>query len=294
MKKLRTRNHSVVLNRTRGGDTGIAIGLGIVGIIMLFPLVYTLMNAFKPLEEFFYFPPIIFPHNPTTANFTYLFQLMSTSWVPFSRYIFNTVFITVCGVAGNLIICSLAAYALSKIPFPGHKFLFQVCQKSLMFSATVAGVITFIVMTLLGWVDSYFAIIIPAWATPMNLYLMKQFMEENISDEMLESARLDGSSEFRTFISIAMPLVKPGWLTLIVYSFQGLWSTGSSPYIYSEQLKTINYAIGQILSGDAAMSVLRQGAGAASTVIMLIVPIIVFIISESNIIETMGSSGMKD
>lgn len=294
MKKIRTRNHTVVLNRSRGGDTAIAVGLGLFGIIMLFPLVYTLMNAFKPLEEFFYFPPIIFPHNPTTTNFTYLFQLMSTSWVPFSRYIFNTVFITIAGVAGNLVLCSMAAYALSKIPFPGHKAMFQFLQKSLMFSATVAGVITFIIMTLLGWVDSYFAIIIPAWATPMNLYLMKQFMEENISDEMLESARLDGSSEFRTFMYIAMPLVKPGWLTLIVYSFQGLWSTGSSPYIYSEQLKTINYAIGQILSGDAAMSVLRTGAGAASTVIMLIVPIIVFIISESSIIETMGSSGMKD
>ena len=149
-------------------------------------------------------------------------------------------------------------------------------------------------MTLLGWVDSYFAIIIPAWASSMNLYLMKQFMDSNISDEMLESARLDGSSEFRTFIYIAMPLVKPGWLTLIVYSFQGLWATGSSPYIYSEQLKTINYAISQILSGSGAIATLRQGASAASSLIMLVVPVIVFIISQSNIIETMGSSGMKD
>ena len=294
MKKMRTRNHAVVLNRSRGGDVGIIIGLCIIGALMMFPLIYTVMNAFKPLEEFFYFPPIVIPHNPTMSNFTYLFQLMSTSWVPFSRYIFNTVFITVAGVAGNLIICSMAGYALSKIPFPGRGFFFQLCQKSLMFSATVASIITFIIMTLLGWVDTYFAIIIPAWATPLNLYLMKQFMDGNISEEMLESARLDGSSEFRTFMFIAMPLVKPGWLTLIVYSFQNLWNTASTPYIYSEQLKTINYAIGQILNGDTVMTTLRQGASAASTLIMLIVPVIVFIISESNIIETMGSSGMKD
>lgn len=294
MKKMRVRNHHVVLNRSKGGDTGITIVLLIFGALMFFPLFYVVMNAFKPLEEYFYFPPVIIPHNPTTSNFTYLFQLMSTSWVPFSRYIFNTVFITVAGVAGNVIICSLCGYALSKIPFPGHKACFQVIQKSMMFSSTVAGVITFIIMTLLGWVDSYFAIIIPAWATNTNLYLMKQFMDSNISDEMLESARLDGSSEFRTFLYIAMPLVKPGWLTLIVYSFQGLWATGSSPYIYSEQLKTINYAISQILSGTSTVTTLRQGASAASSLIMLIVPIAVFIISQSNIIETMGSSGMKD
>lgn len=294
MKKMRTRKHAVVLNRSKGGDLAIIIGLCVVGAVMLFPLLYTVMNAFKPLEEFFYFPPIIIPHNPTTANFTYLFQLMSTSWVPFSRYIFNTLFITVVGVIGNLILSSLTGYALSKIPFPGRNFLFQLCQKSMMFSPTVAAVITFILFTLMGWVDSYFAVIIPAWMSTTNIYLMKQFMDSNISDEMLESARLDGSSEFRTFISIGMPLVKPGWLTLIVYSFQGLWAMGSSPYIYSEELKTINYAISQILTGDAAMATLRQGASAASGLIMLIVPVIVFLISESNIIETMGSSGMKD
>jgi len=215
---------------------------------------------------------------------------MSSSWVPFSRYIFNTVFITVAGVLGNLIISSLCAYALSKIPFPGHKFFFQLIQKSLMFSATVAGIINFISMSLLGWVDSYLAIIVPAWATTTGLYLMKQFMDSNVSDAVLESARLDGSSEFNTFFRIAMPMVKPAWLTLIIYSFQGLWQTGSSTFIYSEELKTVNYAIGQILSAGAV----RNGASAASSFIMMVVPIVVFLLSQSQIIETMGSSGMKD
>lgn len=290
MKKIRVRNHRVVLNRSKGGDFGINIMLLLIGAFMFIPMIYSVMNAFKPLEEFFYFPPHFFPRRLTLENFTYLFQLMSSSWVPFSRYIFNTVFITVAGVLGNLIISSLCAYALSKIPFPGHKFFFQLIQKSLMFSATVAGIINFISMSLLGWVDSYLAIIVPAWATTTGLYLMKQFMDSNVADIVLESARLDGSSEFNTFFRIAMPMVKPAWLTLIIYSFQGLWQTGSSTFIYSEELKTVNYAIGQILSAGA----IRNGASAASSFIMMVVPIVVFLLSQSQIIETMGSSGMKD
>lgn len=288
-KNLRTRNHSVVLNRSLKGDIIIDVILILIGLFMFIPMFYTIINAFKPLEELFYFPPRFFVRNPTLSNFTYLFQLMSTSWVPFSRYIFNTVFITVAGVVGNLVLSSMCAYALAKIPFPGSKFFFQIIQKSLMFSTTV-GVINYISMSLLGWIDSYMAIIVPAWCTTLGLYLMKQFMESNVSDAVLESARLDGASEFKIFMNIAMPMVKPAWLTLIIYSFQGLWSTGASEYIYTEQLKTLNYAISQVLSAG----VVRNGAAAASALIMLAVPIIVFIMSQSQIIETMGSSGMKD
>jgi ABC-type glycerol-3-phosphate transport system permease component len=159
-----------------------------------------------------------------------------------------------------------------------------------MFHQTVTATTNFLTMSTLGWVDTYLARIIPAFATSLGLYLMKSFMQQQVSDEVLESARLDGCSEFKTFWVIAMPMVKPAWLTLIIYSFQGLWNAGASVYIYSEELKTLNYAIGQITSGGIA----RAGASAAGTVIMMIVPIAVFVISQSNIIETMGSSGMKD
>lgn len=290
VKKLRVRGHHVVLNRSKAGDTGIIVMLLILGAFMFVPMVYSVFNAFKPLEEFFYFPPHFIPTKFTTENFSYLFQLMSTSWVPFSRYLFNTVFITAAGVLGNLVLASLSAYALSKIPFPGREFFFQIVQKSLMFSTVAGGIINFISMSLLGWVDSYLAIIVPAWASSMGLYLMKQFMDSTVSDAILESARLDGSSEINTFFRIAMPMVKPAWLTLIVFSFQGLWQTGSSVYIYSEQLKTLNYAISQILAGG----VVRTGASAASGFIMMVVPIVTFILSQSQIVETMGSSGMKD
>ena len=127
-------------------------------------------------------------------------------------------------------------------------------------------------------------------ATTMGLYLMKQFMETSVPDTVLESARLDGASEFRTFLIIAMPMVKPAWLTLMIECFKSLWNSGASIYIHSEELKTFNYAINQIVSGGVA----RSGAGAAAIVVMMIVPITIFVINQSKIIETMGSSGMKD
>ena len=145
-------------------------------------------------------------------------------------------------------------------------------------------------MAALHWVDTYFAVIIPAFCTSLGLYLMKQFMETNVSDAVLESARLDGASELKTFWVIAMPMVKPAWLTLIVYSFKDLWNMGSSTYIMSEQLKTFNYAVQQIVSGGVA----RAGVGCAATVVMMLVPIAVFVFSQSQIVETMSTSGMKD
>ena len=290
MAKLRTRKHKVVLNRSVGGDIGINVMLILLGAFMFLPMLYVVMQSLKPLDELWMFPPRFYVVSPTLKNFSDLFKLMSTSWVPFSRYIFNTVFISVAGTAGNLLLSSLAAYALAKIKFPGRKWIFETIVLSLMFHGTVTGIANFLTMSTIGWVDTYLAIIVPAWCTSLGLYLMKQFMESSVSDAVLESARLDGASEFYTFLKIAMPMVKPAWLTLIIYSFQGLWNAGGSIYIYSEQLKTFNYAIGQIVSGGIA----RAGASAASQVIMMAVPITVFIISQSNIIETMGSSGMKD
>ena len=290
VKKLRTRNHSVVLNRSAGGDFGITIFLVLLGVLMFLPLYYTVMQSFKPLDELFYYPPRFYVVNPTWKNYADLFKLMSESWVPFSRYIFNTVFITVFGVFGNLVLSSLCAYALSKIPFPGNGFFFQLIQKSLMFSTSVGGIIVFVIISWMGLMDNLLSILLPAWCSTLGLYLMKQFMDTNVTTAVLESARLDGASELRTFWSIAMPMVKPAWLTLIIYSFQGLWNSGASIYIYSEELKTLNYAMTQVLTAGVA----RSGATAASGVIMMAVPIIVFVVSQSQIIETMGSSGMKD
>lgn len=289
-RKLRTRKHRVVLNRSAGGDAGISAFLIIVGLFMFLPMLYAILQSLKPLDELWVFPPKFWVEDPTFGNFVDLFRLMNTSWVPFSRYIFNTVLISIAGTFGNLVLASMAAYVLSKMNFPGRSLMFNLIVKSLMFHSTVGAISSFLIMSRLHFVDTYWAVIIPSWGSTLGLYLMKQFMDSSVSDAVLESARLDGASELRCFYSIAMPMVKPAWLTMIVYSFQGLWNAGASIYIYSEELKTFNYAIGQILAGG----IVRAGAGAASAVVMMIVPILVFVISQSNIIETMSSSGMKD
>lgn len=278
------------LNRSAGGDFGIFVFLAIFGVIMVFPLVYAISQSLKPLDELWKFPPTVFPENPTTKNFRDLFRMLGDSWVPFSRYLFNTVFISVLGTAGNVFFSSYAAYALAKIPFPGRNFLFKIVVYSLMFNSTVTSITNFIVMSELKMVDTYWAIIVPAWCTTYGLYLMKQFTETSVSDPVLESARLEGASENKIFWKIAIPMLKPAWVTLIIFAFKDLWNSGSSVYVYSEQLKSLNYAINQVVSAGIA----RAGAAAASTVIMMIVPIIVFVISQSNVIETMSTSGMKD
>ena len=289
-KKLRTRGHKVVLNRSRGGDAGITVMLTIMGAFMFLPMLYVVMQSLKPLDELWMFPPRFFVVHPTLSNFGDLFSLMGDSWVPFSRYIFNTVFITAVGTFFYVFVASLAAYSLSTLNFPGKKVMFSLVVTSLMFHSTVNQVSHFIILSTLGWVDTYLAIIVPILATPLGLYLIKQFMESSVHDSVLESARLDGASELRIYWTIAMPMVKPAVLTLIVQTVQSLWNMGASIYIHSEQLKTFNYAIQQIVAGGVA----RAGAGAAATVVMMLVPIMVFVFNQSKIVETMGASGMKD
>ena len=278
------------VTRSVGGDIGIYIILAIFGVIMVLPLVYAIAQSLKPLDELWVFPPRFFVVNPTFKNFTDLFKLMGDSWVPFSRYIFYTAFISVVGTAGNVLFSAYAAYAIAKIPFPGRNFLFKIVVYSLMFNSTVTGITNFITMSALGWVDTYFAVIVPAFCTTFGLYLMKQFMETSVTDAVLESARLDGASENKIFWKIAMPMVKPAWITLIIFAFKDLWNSGANMYIYSEQLKTFNYAISQLVTSGIS----RSGVSAAATVVMMIVPILVFVITQSNVIETMSASGMKD
>lgn len=288
MKKFRIKK--AALNRSVGGDIGINVLLFVFGAFMFLPMVYAFSQSLKPLDELWMFPPRFFVRNPTLDNFSDLFMLMSTSWVPFSRYIFNTAFVSIFGTFGHLFLASMAAYALTKINFPGKNIMFKLIYYSLMFHTTVAAISNFILMSALHWVDTYWSLIIPAFGSTLGLYLMKQFMETTVPDSVLESARLDGAKEITIYWNIVMPMVKPAWLTLIVYCFQGLWNSGTSVYIYSEELKTFNYAIQQILAGG----IVRSGAAAASTVIMMLVPITVFVVTQSNIIETMASSGMKD
>ena len=289
MARLKKKRKGVKPSHSRAGNFFNMFLLVLLGLFMVVPLVLSISNSLKPLEELFVFPPRLFVRNPTLKNFHDVFVLMSESWVPFSRYIFNTVLITVVGTLGHLIIASLCAYALAKHKFPGRNLIFGVIVTALMFAGQVTAIPNYLIMSKIGWLDSYLALIIPAIGKPMGLFLMKQFMEQ-IPDSLLEAARIDGSTEFLTFFKIAMPQVKPAWLTLIIFSFQDPWNMQGSNFIYSEDLKTLPYALSQIAAGGIS----RAGATAAVTVIMMIVPITIFIINQSSIVETMASTGIKE
>ncbi len=276
--------------RSRAGNIINFLFLCAVGTFMVLPLIYIVNNAFKPLDELFVFPPRFFVRHPTLDNFQDIGVLMGESWVPFSRYIANTVFITVVTTVGQIICASLAAYVLEKRKFPGRDFMFRIIVLSLMFTPAVTGIPSYIIMANLGLVDTYWALILPGIGGSMGLYLMKQFMSSSIPDALLESARIDGATELRIFRSIVMPLVKPAWLTMILLAVQGMWGITGGNVIFTEAKKPLNYALNQILAGGIS----RAGAGAAVSLIMLLPPLTVFIITQTRVLDTMASSGIKE
>lgn len=287
-RRLFRRKHKTI-NRSVAGNVSLFIFMGICALFMVLPLVMIVNNAFKPLDEQFRYPPTIFVRNPSADNFHDLFILMSNSWVPFARYIFNTIIITGGGTLGHVLLASMAAYPLAKHDFPGKKILFNMVVLSLMFSWQVTQIPNYLIISKLHINNTYLAVILPAFAYGLGLYLMKQFMEQ-IPDSIIESCRLDGASEYKVFWTMIMPNVKPAWLTLAVLQFQSMWGNTGSAFLRDEQLKPLQYALNQIASGGPA----RQGAMAVVTFIIAAIPITFFIICQSSIIETMTTSGMKE
>lgn len=276
-------------NRSRFGDFINIVVLLIFAVFMALPLVFAVNNAFKPLEELFQFPPRFIVQNPTLDNIRDLYSLMNESWVPFTRYIFNTLFITIVGTFLHIIVASMAAFVLALHDFPGKNVFFSIVVMALMFSPHVTAIPNYLIMSELGWVNTYLSLIVPAIAAPIGVFLMKQFMEQ-IPMALLESARIDGASEFRIFFRIVMPIVKPAWLTLLIFSFQNLWNMSGGTFIYNEELKTLPTALQQIVATGFS----RAGAASAIALFMMIIPLTVFIISQNNVLETMATSGIKD
>lgn len=277
------------LNRSMAGNTLLFLLMIACGLAMILPLVMVVNNCLKPLDELFQYPPKIFVRNPTLENFSDLFRLMNDSWVPFSRYILNTILITGGGMLGHVIIASLAAYPLAKHKFPGRELLFRMVVLSMMFSWTVTQIPQYVIISWLHINNTYMALILPACSFGMGLYLMKQFMEQ-LPDSLMESARLDGANEWQVFWQIVMPNVKPAWLTLAIFQFQQMWGNTGSTFLRDEELKPLQYALFQISAGGAA----RAGAAAAVTFIIAAVPITFFLICQKNVLETMTTSGIKE
>ncbi len=277
------------INGSVGGTAFIIFILLLFGSFMFLPFVYSILQSLKPSEELFRFPPRFFVVNPTLSNFSQLFQVANSSWIPFTRYLFNSIFITVIGTFGQVIFASMAAFPLAKFKFPGSKAIFNIVVWSLLFTGGVTAIPTYIVMAKLNLINSHLSLILPTVGSSMGLFLMKQFMEQ-MPTSLIESARIDGAGQMTIWFRIAMPIVRPAWLTLIIFAFQGLWNNTGGSYIYEEELKTLPAALNQITASGMA----RMGAAAAASVLLMIPPIVTFLITQSNVITTMAYSGIKD
>ena len=286
MKKFHLKRQ---LSRSHGGNLAIFLMLAVLGVFMAMPLWYSIVTAFKPSEEIFLFPPRMYVENPTTRNFTNLFQLMTNLTVPFNRYLFNSVFVSVVTTGAGVLMGALAAYPFAKKKFPGKAVLWKLIMTTLLFSGGVTALPSYIVKAKLGLINTYWVLILPSLASTLHVFLMRQFMTQ-IPDSLLEAARLDGANEFNVFMQIVMPNVKPAWMTVMVLSFQSIWNSGSAGVVYDESLKLLPTALSQISAGG----INRTGVAAAASMLLMIPPIVVFVINQARMLQTMAHSGIKD
>ncbi|MDQ0114472.1 carbohydrate ABC transporter permease [Paenibacillus harenae] len=275
------------------GGTILYVLLTLFGLLMLAPLVYMVSTAFKPTSELFLFPPRFFVMEPTIRNFNDLVLATGTSIVPFSRYIFNSFIVSGAIVVLGALIAAMAAYPLSKHNMPFRKMIFSMIIFALMFAPQVTQIPQFLVINKLGIINTYFALILPFVAAPVGMFLMKQFADQ-IPDVLLEAVKIDGAGEWKTFWIIVIPMLKPALATFALISFIAAWNDPFSATIYTttENMKTLPNAL-QTIQGGAGV-VARVGTVAAASLLMTIPTILVFIISQKMVLETMAHSGIKE
>ena len=288
-KMERSKGSNKRVGKSWKNDIGIFILLLVVGLFMIFPIYLSVINSLKPVNEFFIMPPKLYAMEPTGDNFRDLFMVANNSWVPFSRNMFNSIFVTVVATVFEVIFASTAAFVLSKCRFPGVNVINQIIVISLLFNSTVTYIMQYIVMAKLGMINTYSALILPLIPSSMGLYLMRQSIGQ-IPDAMIEAAKVDGAGLIRICWGIVMPNNKPALMTIIIFQFQAAWNSTGGSLVYDEALKTIPVVVQQI----AAAGIARQGAIYASAVVLMIPPLAIFIAAQSQVMETMAHAGMKD
>lgn len=276
--------------RSKIGNFFYVLFLVCFGLFSVLPLIYCVVTSFKPIDELLVFPPRFFVLRPTISNYMALPDLLSNLRVPLSRYIFNSLFISVTATFLYVLVATLAAFALCKSNIKGRKTFFLIIQFALLFNAYTLSIPRYLIYSWMNIVDTYWVEILPHVASTMGVFLMKQYMEGAIPNALLEAAKVDGASPFTIFFRIALPIVKPCWLTLTLFGFRDIWATVPDGTIFNETLKTLPTIMSQITAGGIA----RSGSAMAVTVIMMIPPILVYLISQSNVIESMSNAGIKE
>lgn len=283
----RLRPHK--MSRSFGGNAAIGVFLLLAGAFTALPIIYAIISSFKPLSELFIYPPKFFVTRPTIDNYLEVFSTQMNMLVPMERYLFNSIFVSAVTTTVYILIASLAAYPLARNRFPGSKFITQMVVFAILFRPEVIQIPQYLIFARLGVVDTYFALILPVLIGSFGVFLMKQFME-GIPTAVIESARIDGAGDWRIFFSLIMPMVKPAWLTLAIFTFQSVWNTTGLQYIYTENLKTLPTALSQMTSSGLTMA----GVSSAVAVLLMLPPILMFVFTQSNVMETMSHSGIKD
>ena len=289
-KKISHKRLGLEHRRSKIGNGFVIFLLLLLGAFMAFPLYYTVIQSLKPSEELFQFPPRLYVVRPTTEHYTELFQLMSNLWVPFSRYLLNTLFVAILGTVLHVLLAGMAAFPLAKHKFPGRDGLFNVILLGLMFVGQVTFLPTFIIISKLNMLNTYWAYLLPSIGASLGLFLIKQFIEQ-LPESILEAARLDGASEWRIYFQLVLPNIKPAVLTVFIFQFVNIWNGLSKELVYDEQLKVVKVALEQI---SASNLYARMGSGMAGSVLLMIPPIVIFILMQRNVVETMTFAGMKE
>lgn len=264
-------------------------------ILMLLPIIFIFSNAFKPPDELFAYPPRFFVTSPTFKNFSDLFTKMSNSGVPVSRYLFNSILITLVTIAASIVVSTTAAYALSKKRFKLKKALFAINTVALMFVPIAVTIPRFLIIERLNLMDTFLVHILPGLAMPVGLFLIKQFID-GIPDEVVEAAQIDGASDLWIYWQIILPMIKPAIATIAILTFQATWNSAdiSTMYINDESLKTFAFYLSTLTSSAAgANAVAGQGIAAAASLIMFLPNLIIFIFLQSQVMSTMSHSGLK-
>lgn len=279
--------------RERRFSPGITLVLALYGAFAATPLLYMISTAFKPLDEMFLFPPRFWVRRPTLANFGELLQAMSGTIVPSSRYLFNSVLVTGATVLGILVVQSMAAFPLARNRFRGRGLILFLTTAAFMFAPHVTTIPRFLVVNGLRLTDTYLSLILPTLAQPFMVFLLVNFMAQ-VPESLLEAARMDGAGGWFIYRRILLPLVKPALFTVLILTFVSVWNDTFTPLVYlrREVMKTFPVALATI--GGGAGTVARTGAVGASALVTALPTIVIFVLVQRSVMQTMAFSGIKE
>jgi len=272
----------------------------LLAILFVAPFAYMVTSSFQPLDKMFTYPPQWIPTDPTLDNYIGFFS----SGRPIYRWVFNSFFVTATVTAVQLFFSSLIAYTFAKRKFPGRDLLFFMGLAVLMLPSEVLLIPQYLIMRSVplfggnniagvgghGWLDSYWALIVPNIASPFSIFLLRQYMR-SIPDELIDAARIDGAGHFRIYWKIVLPLSKPALAAVAIFTFQFFWQDFYGPLIYisSQELYTLPLGLALFVVANRTVWNLVMAGSVIGTLPM----IAVFFLFQKQFVQGISLSGTK-